>query len=122
MKDCVFCKIVKGEIPTNFVYKGKDVVAFRDINPMAPVHILIIPKQHISSLANVKDKDKDTLGMIQVCASKIAKKLGIDNAFRLLIASGEKAGQSVFHLHYHLVGGWKEPSIKMESEPGGLRK
>jgi histidine triad (HIT) family protein len=112
--DCVFCKIVKGEIPSKKVYESKDVMAFYDINPVAPVHVLIIPKKHIENLANVSGEDERVLGKCQLAAGEVAKKLGIADAFRLLTASGTGAGQTIFHLHYHLVGGWKDKVPKME--------
>jgi histidine triad (HIT) family protein len=114
MADCIFCKIVKGEIPSKKVYEGDKVLAFHDINPAAPIHILIIPRRHISSLSEAKEKDKDVLGEIQVVAARVAKKAGITDAFRLLVASGSEAGQTVFHLHYHLIGGWGKKAPKME--------
>lgn len=107
-KDCVFCKIVKGEIPCKKVYEDDEIFAFWDINPVAPVHILVIPKKHISRLADAKDEDKEVLGEIQLVIAKIAKEEGIDDSFRTAIANGEMAGQSVFHIHYHLLGGWKD--------------
>lgn len=106
-KDCVFCKIVKGEIPSKKEYEDDGVLAFRDINPVAPVHILIVPKKHIKNLSSASVEDAAILGKCQVVASELAKKNGIGGAFRLLTASGSEAGQSVFHLHYHLVGGGK---------------
>lgn len=119
--DCVFCKIVKGELPAKFILKGKDFVAFEDIQPIDPVHVLIVPKKHIESLSSVKDSDKNILGEIQAAIPKIAKKLKISKAFRLLCANGENAGQTVSHLHYHLIGGWKFENIKMETDPSSLR-
>ena len=114
MGDCIFCKIVKGEIPSKKVYEAGDVLAFHDINPIAPVHVLIIPKKHIKNLAGASKQDEAVLGRCQVVAGKISKKLGIGEAFRLLTASGSKAGQDVFHLHYHLIGGWGKKAPKME--------
>jgi len=108
VKDCIFCKIIEGKIPCKKVYEDKNIFAFYDINPVAPVHILIVPKKHISSLSSVGREDKDVLGEIQLVAREIAKDVGIGDAFRLLTASGKDAGQSVFHLHYHLIGGWKK--------------
>ena len=126
MRDCIFCKIAKGELPATFHYKGKNVLAFDDVNPVAPVHVLIISKKHIESLSKTKSQDKEVLGEIQVVAAKLAKKLKVSKAFRLLTASGYDAGQRVFHVHYHLVGGWKKASDadKMEKhmKPQGLRK
>lgn len=118
--DCTFCKIVKGEISSKKVYEDKHVYAFNDINPVAPVHVLIISKKHIKNLASATTKDKDFLAQCQIAAGKVAKKMGVGEAFRLLTASGEGAGQSVFHLHYHLIGGWKDKVPEMEVEPGSL--
>ena len=116
MSDCVFCKIAKGEIPTKFEWKNDEILAFNDINPITPVHILIIPKKHIESLEKTKSEDVELLGNIQRIASKLAEKKGIGKAFRLLTLSGKGAGQTIFHLHYHLIGGWKgeAPEIKAE--------
>jgi len=111
IKDCIFCKIIKGKIPCKKVYEDKNIFAFYDINPVAPVHILIVPKKHINNLGSVTKDDKDVLGEIQLVARKIAKDVGISDAFRLLIASGKDAGQSVFHLHYHLIGGWEKEKL-----------
>ncbi len=108
MEDCVFCKIVAGEIPTQKIYEDDRVLAFNDINPLAPVHVLIVPKKHIVDLAEAKKEDEALLGKIQLVAAEVAKKLGVGDAFRILMANGKDAGQSVFHLHYHVRGGWKE--------------
>lgn len=116
--DCVFCKIVKGEIPSEKVYENDFVYAFHDINPVAPTHVLIIPKKHIKNLASVKLIDAKDLGEVQAAVPAVAQKVGVENAFRLLSASGSDAGQSVFHLHYHLIGGWKGKNPKMEAEEG----
>ncbi|MBU0572324.1 histidine triad nucleotide-binding protein [Patescibacteria group bacterium] len=115
MDDCIFCKIVNEEIPTKFEWNDNEVVAFDDINPIAPVHIVIIPKRHIESLKEVKKEDVELLGKIQKIASELAGKKGIKDAFRVLTASGKGAGQTVFHLHYHLIGGWKDKAPEMEA-------
>jgi len=108
MKDCVFCKIIEGEIPTNFVYQDEEVVAFRDINPKAPVHILIVPKLHIDKLQDVSDNERNLLGKMLLTAKKIAEEEGITGTgYRIGINCGSGAGQIVFHLHLHLLGGWK---------------
>ncbi len=107
MSDCVFCKIIKDEIPSDKVYENDEIVAFKDINPTAPVQILIIPKTHLSSLSRAKKNHQEVLGSIQVAAAQIAEDKGISNAFKLLTLSGKGAGQEVFHIHYHLLGGWK---------------
>jgi len=119
-KDCIFCKIISGEIESKKFYEDDLMLCFYDIHPKAPVHVLLVPKKHIVSLAKVEIKDKDLLGHIQLKAGEIAKKLGIAEAFRLLTSSGKKAGQSVAHLHYHLIGGWENNSEEMEANPESL--
>ena len=104
MSDCIFCKIATGEIQAQIIYQDEDVVGFKDLNPQAPSHILIIPVKHIENLANAKEEDVLLLGKIQLAAAKIAKELGLKD-FRLVANNGKGAGQSVFHLHYHLMGG-----------------
>ena len=105
--DCVFCKVISGGIPSKKVYEDKEILAFYDINPLAQVHVLIIPKKHIAKLSEAKKEDAALLGKVQLAAAEIARKLKIDRAFRVSLCNGEGAGQSVFHLHYHLRGGWK---------------
>lgn len=104
MSDCIFCKIANGEIQAQIIYQDEDVVGFKDLNPQAPSHILIIPIKHIENLADAKEEDTLLLGKIQLAAAKIAKELGLKD-FRLVSNNGKGAGQSVFHLHYHLMGG-----------------
>lgn len=106
MEDCVFCKIVGGEIPSKKEYEDDEVVVFHDINPVAPIHLLLIPKRHIAGLTDAQSSDLEIVGKIQLIAATVAKKMGIEKGFRLLTANGEEAGQVVFHLHYHLIGGW----------------
>lgn len=111
MQDCIFCKIIKGEIPSNRVYEDDQVVAFHDINPKAPVHILIVPKTHLKSLIEVKDSDRKLLGDIMLSVQKIAEKLEIaESGYKVVINNGEGAGQLVFHLHLHLLSGWSRES------------
>ncbi len=108
MENCLFCKIASGEIPGDIVYQDEDVVAFRDIHPQAPVHILLIPRRHISSMAEVTPEDGPLLGIIFSVAAKLAHKLGVDEGgYRVVTNVGPDAGQSVFHLHFHLLGGRK---------------
>jgi histidine triad (HIT) family protein len=108
MKDCIFCKIVAGEIPSKKVYEDQDVLAFYDIKPSAPVHIVVIPKKHIiKNLAEATLDQVQILGKLQVAARKVAEKVGILEAFSYTSNSGEKAGQVIWHIHYHLKGGWK---------------
>lgn len=104
MSDCIFCKIANGEIQAQIIYQDEDLVAFKDLNPQAPSHILIIPVKHIENLAGAQEQDVLLLGKIQLAAAKIAKELGLKD-FRLVANNGKGAGQSVFHLHYHLMGG-----------------
>ncbi len=108
MEDCVFCQIVAGRLPAKKVYEDDDILGFYDINPSAPVHILIIPKKHISMLSQVDESDMTLLGKAQLAIKKIAHDIGIEDAFKVQILNGEKAGQEVFHLHYHLKGGWSD--------------
>lgn len=108
MDNCVFCGIVKGEIPTEFVYRDGEVSAFKDINPKAPVHILIIPNRHISSVNDVEESDKPALGKMFLVAKKIAKDFKVDESgYRLSISNGPDAGQEVAHIHMHIMGGKK---------------
>lgn len=106
-KDCLFCKIIKGEISSEKVFENDNLFAFKDIKPKAPVHVLVCPKKHIESLAFTDTKDSTLLGEIQVEIGKIAKKLKIQEAFKVQVNNGKKAGQEIDHLHYHLLGGWK---------------
>ncbi len=104
--ECIFCKIVKGEIPGDIVYEDDKVLAFNDIDPKAPVHILIIPKEHISGVNDIDDKHKGLMGHILTIASKLASEKGIgESGFRIVVNSGKDAGQAVFHIHFHLLGG-----------------
>lgn len=103
--DCLFCKIINGEIPSNKVYEDDTVFAFRDIEPQAPTHILIIPKQHIKSAAEIDESNSAVVAHIFEVAAKIAKQEGLDDGFRIVNNCGDIAGQSVKHLHFHLMGG-----------------
>ena len=105
---CIFCKIINNEMPSSKVYEDKNYLAFKDINPKAPIHILIIPKQHIEYLSEIDDSNKHIIGDMAIIANKLAKELGIDKSgYRILINNGEDAGQEVFHIHMHLLGGKK---------------
>lgn len=104
MEDCLFCRMGTGEIDTKKVYEDDRIIAIHDINPVAPVHILLIPKQHLASLRDAAKEDIELLGSIQLVASRVAKKLGLES-YRLVTNCGESAGQEVFHIHYHLLGG-----------------
>ena len=103
--DCLFCKIINGEIPSNKVYEDDRVFAFRDIAPQAPTHILIIPKQHIKSAAEIDESNSDVVAHIFEVAAKIANQEGLDDGFRIVNNCGDIAGQTVKHLHFHLMGG-----------------
>ena len=105
MDDCLFCKIARGEIPSRQVYEDDELFAFHDINPARPVHILVIPKRHITSLATVSDADAPVLGRMLAVANKLASENGSTDGFRVIINSGRVGGQEVAHLHAHIVGG-----------------
>ncbi|MCG6533622.1 MAG: histidine triad nucleotide-binding protein [Syntrophales bacterium LBB04] len=108
MDDCIFCKIIKGEIPASKVYEDEKVLAFDDINPMAPIHVVVIPKEHISTLMDVTAKKMDCIGAMMAAAQKIAGLKGIDQkGFRVVINCNYEAGQVIFHLHMHVLGGRK---------------
>lgn len=103
--DCLFCKIIGGEIPSNKVYEDDTVFAFRDIEPQAPVHILIVPKEHIASAKDINESNSAVVAHIFEVAAKIAKAEGLDDGFRIVNNCGDSAGQTVKHLHFHLMGG-----------------
>ncbi len=107
--DCLFCSIVKGDIPSTKVYEDETVYAFKDINPMAPVHVLIIPKTHTASSVNdITAENSAVIGHIYEVAAKLAKELGIaESGYRIVSNCGADAGQTVFHIHFHLLGGKK---------------
>lgn len=109
MSDCIFCKIANGEIPSQFIYEDESVVAFRDLNPQAPEHILIVPKKHVAKIIDFTAEDKDLAAHIFVdVVPEVAKKIGVDESgFRIVINTGEEGGQTVGHLHVHLLGGRK---------------
>ena len=106
MADCLFCKIIKREIPSSIVYEDDRLLAFNDINPQAPTHVLILPREHIESLNDAAPGDEATLGHLLRLASKIANQQGIaENGYRTVINTGAESGQSVWHLHVHVLGG-----------------
>lgn len=108
MEDCVFCKIIKGEIPSEKVYEDNEVVAFKDIQPAAPIHILVIPKKHIETLLDVTEEDSYLIGHIYQVINKIAEDMKIEkDGFRVIVNCGKDAGQEVMHLHFHLLAGKK---------------
>lgn len=106
-EDCLFCKIVAGEIPSEAVYQDEHVYAFRDINPVAPSHVLVVPRRHIAALDEVQDGDEDLLGRLLVASRKVAEQENLSNGYRVLTNTGPDSGQVVFHLHFHVIGGRK---------------
>lgn len=105
MDDCIFCKIVNGEIASKFLYEDDEFIAFSDINPIAPIHILIIPKTHIASADDIDEENSYLIGKIFRIASKLAKDMGLENGYRVVNNCKEDGGQSVGHIHFHLLGG-----------------
>ena len=106
--DCIFCQIVAGKIPADFLYQDEDAIAFRDIHPAAPTHIIIIPKEHIPSLAHLSEEKLPIMGHMVSIANQLAKREGIsERGYRLVINCGKEGGQVVPHLHIHLIGGRK---------------
>lgn len=103
---CLFCNIIKREIPADIVYEDDDVLAFNDINPQAPTHILIIPKQHIATLNDIEEDDLAVIGRLQFTAAKLAKERGFaEDGYRVVMNCNEMGGQTVYHIHMHLMGG-----------------
>jgi histidine triad (HIT) family protein len=106
MEDCLFCKISNKETSTELIYEDKEIVAFHDIHPLTPVHVLIIPKKHIASINNIKEEDIELMGKIILTSKKIADNLGIaENGYKLLFRVGDHGGQEIGHIHLHLLGG-----------------
>ena len=115
MSDCLFCKIVRGEIPCNKVYEDDEVLAFHDIHPVAPVHFMLIPKAHLASLAQAEAAHSALLGRMLLLAPKLALEQGLENGFRTVINTGQGGGQEVFHLHIHVIGGGNIPPMVRRS-------
>ena len=105
MQDCIFCKIVRGEIPSRKVYEDDLVFAFHDIHPVAPVHFMIIPKEHVASMADLDDKHAAAMGRIMVVAQRLAAQEGSPDGFRIIINTGRIGRQDVMHVHVHIIGG-----------------
>jgi histidine triad (HIT) family protein len=105
MSDCLFCKIISGEIPAKKVYEDEHTLAFEDINPQAPTHVLIIPKKHLRGLKEALGEDADLIGRLHLAAAEIGRQRGIEDGYRTVLNVGPKSGQSVFHMHVHLIGG-----------------
>lgn len=113
MEDCLFCKIIKGEIPSSKVYEDEEFLAFNDINPATPIHILVIPKKHITSLAHLEKEDEALVGRIYGVINKIAEEQGFkQDGYRVVVNCGKNGGQTVMHLHFHILAG-KELGEKM---------
>ncbi len=106
MKECIFCKIANKEIPSKIVYEDDKIIAFEDISPVAPIHILFIPKEHIESLNEIDEADKEFIGDMLFTIKEVAKELGIaDEGYRIVNNCGELGGQTVHHMHFHLIAG-----------------
>ena len=106
MRDCLFCKIAAGETDTDLIYEDEKVVAFSDINPQAPVHILIVPKKHISTINDISEEDSKLLGHVYQTAADLAEKNNIaESGYRIVSNCGDDGGQTVYHIHFHLLGG-----------------
>lgn len=106
-QDCIFCKIINGQLPSKKILENDFAVVFRDIAPKAPQHVLVVPKKHIESLSAATKDHEELLGKLMLLVSKTARKLGIEDAFQVKLYNGERAGQMVFHLHIHVLGGWE---------------
>jgi histidine triad (HIT) family protein len=109
MNDCIFCKIVAGQIPAKKLYEDDDVLAFWDIAPQAPVHFLVIPKKHIAAPVDVQEEDDQVIGKLIRIGSQLARENGVADGFRVIFNNGKKAGQEVFHIHLHIIGGREKP-------------
>jgi len=115
MGDCLFCKIARGEIPCRKLYEDDEVLAFHDINPVAPVHFMLVPKLHLASLMDAGEVHAALLGKMLLLAPRLAKEQGLDNGFRTVINTGKGGGQEVFHLHIHIIGGGNIPLMGRRS-------
>lgn len=105
MSDCIFCKIISGDIPSNKVYEDDKILAFKDLNPQAPVHVLIVPKEHIAYVDDINEDNCEIVGYIFSKIPLIAKDLGLDNGYRIVNNCKQEGCQTVFHMHFHLLGG-----------------
>ena len=111
MSDCLFCKIARGEIPCRKVYEDDEVLAFHDINPVAPVHFMLVPKLHLATLEDAGDEHAALLGKMLLLAPRLAKEQGLEDGFRTVINTGKGGGQEIFHLHIHVIGGGNIPPM-----------
>ena len=117
MEDCIFCKIVKQDMKAEIIHEDAEIIAFKDINPKAPVHVLIVPKIHIVSINHLKEENKALVGQLFLNAKKVAEKVGVkETGYKLVFNVGEGGGQLVNHLHLHLLGGWRH--AKERDVPG----
>ncbi|OGS92239.1 MAG: histidine triad nucleotide-binding protein [Gallionellales bacterium GWA2_60_18] len=110
-ESCIFCRIARGEIPCRKVYEDDEVIAFHDINPVAPVHFMLVPKLHLASLMEADAGHASLLGRMLLLAPKLAREQGLENGFRTVINTGKGGGQEVFHLHIHVIGGGNIPPM-----------
>jgi len=107
-EDCIFCKIIKNEIPTEFLYENDQLVVFKDINPLAPIHLLLVPKKHIRSINDLEDSDATIASELIMTAKDMAEKMSVNKSgYRIFFNVEKGGGQEVFHLHLHLIGGWE---------------
>jgi len=113
LTNCLFCNIINGEIPSTLIYEDDKVVAFNDVNPQAPIHFLVIPKEHIQSIDSISHNNKELMGHLLLVATKIAKDKGLDTGYRIVNNCGEDGGQTVGHIHFHVLG-----KRKMSWPPG----
>ena len=105
-KDCLFCKILSGDIPADIVYESDSAIAFRDVNPQAPTHVLVIPRKHVATINDLNEDDQEIVGSLYLAAKEVARAEGIsDEGYRAVMNCNEGAGQSVFHIHLHVLGG-----------------
>lgn len=116
MESCLFCKIVRGEIPCNRVYEDTEVLAFHDIHPAAPVHFMLIPKLHIASLTEIEDQHRDLLGKMLLLVPRLAREQGCTDGFRTVINTGRVGGQEVYHLHIHIIGGMERLPVMIHHQ------
>jgi len=107
MSDCLFCRIIRGEVPSRKVYEDDNFFAFEDLNPQGPTHVLVVPRKHVVDLKAASAEDAELIGGCHLVAAKIARERGIEKGYRTVLNVGPDAGQSVFHLHVHLIGGRK---------------
>ena len=105
MSDCIFCKIIDGEIPSKRVYEDEHCIAFHDVQPAAPTHLLVVPRRHISSLDSLTPDDQALMGHIMTRIPEIARNQGLENGYRTVVNTGAEGGQTVFHIHFHILGG-----------------